>query len=225
MKKIISLTVCLLSIIFHAAAQTGNLPVKEYAAPAKSAPLPFVLYISGDGGFNSFSNELCAAINTAGYSITAVNSKSYFDDKKTPQQTVNDITGYLSKQFANRGNQQLILAGYSFGSDVMPFIVNRLPDIYKKKLISVVMISPSTSTDFETHWSDMFGGNKKRSMDVVAELSNMSAPKVATIFGSDETDFPVEKIKINNYTNVILPGGHHFDGNTAEVSKAMMKYF
>ena len=140
-------------------AQINNLPVKEWSS---SSQTPFVLYISGDGGFNSFSTELCTTIHKDGYSITAVSAKSYFWDKKTPEQTATNISAYLEKQFKNRKNQQLVLAGYSFGSDVMPFIVNKLPDSIKKKLISVVMLSPSTSTDFEVHWSDIFGGNKKR---------------------------------------------------------------
>jgi type IV secretory pathway VirJ component len=223
MKHIFFIACGAIILLSHAAAQT--LPVKEYAVSANIMKAPFVFYISGDGGFNSFSNELCNTISTAGFGITAMNAKSYFDDKKTPEETVNAIVEYLAKQFANRPDQQLVLAGYSFGSDVMPFIVNRLPAVYKSKLISVVMVAPSTSTDFETHWSDMFGSNKKRSMDVVAELNSMSAPTIVTIFGSDESDFPVARIKIKNYRNVSLPGGHHFDGNTSEVAKTMMKYF
>ena len=181
-------------------AQTNNLPVKEWAP---SSQTPFVLYISGDGGFNDFSTELCTAINKAGYNITAINAKSYFWDKKTPEQTATDITAYLSKQFQNRKNQQLVLAGYSFGADVMPFTVNKLPDSIKKKLISVVMLAPSASTDFEIHWADMLGNNKKRSMDIVAEINRMAVKKTVTIFGSDENNFPVKDIKLKNYSNEI----------------------
>jgi type IV secretory pathway VirJ component len=200
----------------------NTLPVKEWSSASQT---PFVLYISGDGGFNNFSTDLCAAINKAGYSITAVSARSYFRDKKTPDQTATDITAYLQKQFQNRKNQELVLAGYSFGADVLPFIVNKLPDSIKRKLISVVMLSPSTSTDFEVHWSDIFGGNKKRNMDVVAEINKMGLQKIVTLFGSDEDDFPVKDIKLRNYINENLPGGHHFDGNTEEVVKTLMKYF
>jgi type IV secretory pathway VirJ component len=48
-----------------------------------TAETPFVLYISGDGGFNTFSTALCNAISKEGYSITAVNAKSYFWEKNT----------------------------------------------------------------------------------------------------------------------------------------------
>lgn len=55
----------------------------------------------------------------------------------------------------------------------MPFIVNRLPDSMREKIMTVILVSPSRSTDFEIHWSDMFDGNTPRSMDVVDEINKI----------------------------------------------------
>ncbi len=222
MIKKIYINLLMLFSAMAASAQVNSLPVKEWSAAAEK---PFVLYITGDGGFNNFSTDLCAAINKAGYAVSSVNAKSYFWNKKTPVQTATDITAYLTKQFNSRKNQQLIFAGYSFGADVLPFIVNKLPDAIRKKIVSVILLSPSGSTDFEIHLLDMFGGNKQRSMDVVTEINKMTALKTVTLFGNAETGFQVKNIKLKNYTNEILPGGHHFDGNTDEVAKTIMKYF
>ena len=220
--KSIFITVISILMASTLSSQTNTLPVKEWSSSSQN---PLVLYISGDGGFNNFSTELCTAISKRGYSVTAISAKSYFWDKKTPEQTAKDITAYLDKQFVNRKNQQLIFAGYSFGADVAPFIITKLPDSVRKKLVSVVLLSPSESTDFEIHWFDIFGGNKKRSMDVVTELNKLDPIKTVTIFGNDENDFPFKSIKLKNYSNKILPGGHHFDDNTDEVAATMVKYF
>ncbi|MEO8582615.1 MAG: AcvB/VirJ family lysyl-phosphatidylglycerol hydrolase [Flavitalea sp.] len=206
---------------FSGFSQT-NLPFKEWNSVNLN---PYVLYISGDGGFNEFSTGLCNAIHRRGYSVAAVNAKSYFWNKKTPEKTTADITSTLEKKFVNRKNQQLILVGYSFGADVMPFIVNRLPGEIKNKLLSVILLSPSTSTDFEVHWTDMFSSNRKRSMDVIAEMNKMEQLKTITIIGVNENHFPIEEIRLKNYTNEILPGGHDFDGNSEEVAKTLIKYF
>jgi type IV secretory pathway VirJ component len=203
-------------------AQTSKLPLKELNS---SADKPLVFYISGDGGYTSFSEDVCKAINKAGYKITSLNSKSYFDDKKNPQQTTDDIVKYLNDQFNKRKDQQFILIGYSFGADITPFVVNLFPDSIKKKLISVILLSPSTSTDFETHVWDKLGWKKKRSMDVVAEVNKLGAMKTAIIFGNDDADFPINSIKLKNYSHELLPGGHHYEGNTDEVARTMMKYF
>ncbi len=220
-KKIFINLLILLSAVV-ACAQVNRFPVREWIS-AKEKPL--VLYITGDGGNNKFSTDLCTAISKAGYAVSSINAKSYFWNKRTPGQTVTDITAYLTRKLNSRKNKQLIFAGYSFGADVMPFIVNRLQDTIREKIISVILISPSLSTDFEIHWSDMLDGNTPRSMDVVAEINKMTAQKTITLFGSDETDFPIKNINLKNYTNEILPGGHRFDGNTDEVAKKMMKYF
>ena len=213
---------CLILITATVKAQTTDFPIKEWKASPQTA---FVFLISGDGGFNSFTTELCTTINKAGYDITSLNAKSYFWNKKTPEQTTTDIVNYIESQLLNRKNQQIILVGYSFGADLIPFIVNRFPENIRKKLVSAVMLSPSTSTDFEIHLSDMFGSPKKRSMDVIAEINKMTNQKTAIIFGDDEDDFPKKDILQRNVVIESLPGGHHYDGNTAEVAKTMIKYF
>jgi len=202
-------------------AQKSKLPLKEWNT---SVDKPLVFYISGDGGYTSFSEGVCASINKAGYMVTSLNSKSYFDDKKTPRQTTDDFVNYLNDQFNKRKDQQFILIGYSFGADITPFVVNLFPDSIKKKLISVILLSPSTSTDFETHVWDKLGLKKKRSMDVVAEVNKLGTMKTAIILGNDD-DFPINSIKLKNYVHELLPGGHHYEGNTDEVAKTIMKYF
>src|SRR6185312_12738004 len=118
------------------AAQT--LPLKEWGAPTHNKALIF--YISGDGGFNRFSNELCTAINKEGFDVAAMDSKSYFWSKKTPAQTAEDISDFLSKKIARRPNQQIVLIGYSFGADVLPFVINRLPrNIVDKVKVSFLL--------------------------------------------------------------------------------------
>src|SRR5258705_6984383 len=220
-RKIISSFILNL-LITVVSAQVNKLPLKEWNSVTDK---PFVFYISGDGGYTSFSDSLCGTINKAGYKVIALNSNSYFSDKKTTQQTTKDIVDCLNMQFSKRKNQQFVLAGYSFGADIAPFVVNALPDSVRKKMVSVVLLSPSTSTDFEIHFWDMLGWKKKRSMDVVAEINKMGIQKTAIISGTDENDLPVNTSKLKNFSNEKLPGGHRYEGNTNEVARAMMKYF
>ena len=222
MIKVFSLLVFFSAFGTGVTAQVAELPLKEWGTADQT---PFVMYISGDGGFNTFSTNLCTAISKAGYSIAAMNAKSYFWNKKTPAQTTAAISDYLEKKLSGYPNRRLVLLGYSFGADVMPFIVNRLKESLKERLVGVVLVSPSTSTDFQIHWSDMFGGNTKRSMDVVAEINKMTVPKTTTFFGSEENDFPVSGIHLPNYRNQILPGGHRFDGQTDKLAQLIVKEF
>ncbi|MEO8862127.1 MAG: AcvB/VirJ family lysyl-phosphatidylglycerol hydrolase [Ginsengibacter sp.] len=197
-----------------------NFPVKVWDAPTHEKPLIF--YISGDGGLNNFSSDLCDGLNKKGYDVCALNAKSYFYDKKTPEQTTNDINNYLSQKLSGRSGQQIVLIGYSFGADVLPFVLNRL----SKKILDQTRVSflmaASGSTDFEIHWSDIFGGNAKRSMDVVSEINKLGNTKIVIINASDDGYLDVRKITLKKYTHEMLPGGHHFDGATGEIVKVML---
>ncbi len=148
-----------------------DLPLKEWVANAHNKPLIF--YLSGDGGMNKFSNSLCEKLHEKGFDVIALNSRSYFYDKKTPDKTAADLTRLLEQKLNGRKNQQIVLIGYSFGADVLPFVLNRMPkEVDDKVLVSFLMASSGT-TDFEIHWSDIFGGNEKRSMDVVSEINKL----------------------------------------------------
>jgi type IV secretory pathway VirJ component len=211
-----------ISLFYVSAAFAQDFPVKEWAAPTHDKPVIF--YITGDGGFNTFSTDLCKSLNKKGYDVSALSAKSYFWNTKTPEQTATDVNNYLIKKMGGRKNQQVVLIGYSFGADVLPFIINRLSkNIYESVIASFFMAS-SGSTDFEIHWSDIFGGNKKRSMDVVTEINKLTAENIVIIDGSDEETPGLNKISLKKYIHEVLPGGHHFEGDTEQLTRIILKH-
>jgi len=221
-KSIIRIFFFFITIANISFSAAGNLPIMEWKAPNNNKPLLF--YISGDGGLNKFSTGLCESLNRNGFDVVALNSKSYFYNKKTPQQTTEDIANYLTKKLNGRANTQVAFIGYSFGADVLPFVLNRLPkNISDETDISFIMAS-SGSTDFEIHWLDMLGSGRKRSMDVVSEINRIQNKKIVIITASDDRNLDIKRISLNKFTLVVLPGGHHFDGDTDEIVHQIMKY-
>ncbi|MEO9021995.1 MAG: AcvB/VirJ family lysyl-phosphatidylglycerol hydrolase [Ginsengibacter sp.] len=223
MKKPVSLMLLFFSIIANISFSTaGSLPVKEWTAPSHDKPLIF--YISGDGGLNKFSVALCESLNDKGFDVVALDAKSYFNNKKTPEQTSQDIALYLSKKLNGRVSKRIAFVGYSFGADVLPFVLNRLPKNFLDDVEVSFIMASSGSTDFETHWLDMLGGNKKRSMDVVNEINKIFNQKIIIINGSDDNNLDLNRIDLKKYTLLVLPGGHHFDGDTKEIVGKIIKY-
>lgn len=199
-----------------------NLPVQEW--PATSHDKPFIFYISGDGGLNKFSTDLCIALNKAGYEVVALNARAYFWDKKTPEKTATDVNNYLSRKLTGRKNQQVVLIGYSFGADVLPFIIDRLSKSMHENLRVSFMLASSGTTDFEIHWSDIMGENIKRSMDVVSEINKLTEDNIVIVTASNEHTLNLKEISLKKYTHEILPGGHHFDGDTEEVARVLLRH-
>lgn len=209
------------TFIFNSSNAQQTLPVKEFAGNADSLS---ILYISGDGGMNTFSTALCNDFTRQGYNVAAINAKSYFWNKKTTDQTTADITSYLESYLSKRKNKQLILVGYSFGADVLPFVVNRLPENLQKQLRVVGLISPGNTTDFEIHLTDIFGGDKKRNMDVAAEINRIQHNKIIVLAGADEKSNYAKNTGSHRYIYKELPGGHHYGDDTKTLVTSIIGY-
>lgn len=210
MKQIV-LAFALLSIF---SSFNTDLPVVTYKGTGGK---PLVLYISGDGGWNSFSTSFVAKLNKEGFNIVGLNARTYFWNKKQPQQAANDIGG-LMKEYQQAWNlKNVVLIGYSFGADVMPFIHNRLEKQLVDQVKHVVLMSPSNTTDFEVH---LLGGYSGES--VPAEINKLKKP-ATIIIGAEESDFLLQKITAGSIRAITLPGGHHYDGNVDAVVKTVME--
>lgn len=216
------ITAIIVLMLFLSKADAASLPVKTWTGNTKS---PLVFYISGDGGLNSFTTGLCSSINQLGYEVTALNAKSYFWDKKTPDQAASDISAFIAQTIKGRANQQVVLIGYSFGADVGSFIYNRCTAAVRQHIQSCILLAPSTSTDFEIHLSDMWGKPKDRGMDVVAEMNKLGNLRTTVITAEDDVSFPIQSVKLKNFNGLKLTGGHHFGGETTSLAKTAQKYF
>jgi type IV secretory pathway VirJ component len=185
---------------------------------------PMIVYITGDGGLNKFSKTLCGQLALQGYPVVALDARAYFWKKKTPAQTAMDITRLIRVYQQTWHRSRIVLLGYSFGADVMPFVYNNLPPDIAVRVLNLCLLSPSGSTDFEIHISVMLGAGFARGENAVAELNKISTKPLALLFGSDENDFPLSHLKIKNYTVTRLPGGHHYEGDEIRLCNAIVHH-
>jgi type IV secretory pathway VirJ component len=214
MLKTLSATVLLMLV---ACTSKNDFQISEWNSHTDK---PIIFYISGDAGFNSFSKGLCTDFHTLGYDVFALNTKTYFWNKKIPEQTSAKIEMYINHQLQGRKNQKVILAGYSFGADVTPFIYNHFTDRLKKKIQHVFIIGPSKTTDFKIHLNEYFGMEPKGSMAVVPEINKINTVPVTLILSNFEfIHFPYQEITLgSNYQMKHLKGNHHYSGNTKLLS-------
>jgi type IV secretory pathway VirJ component len=68
----------------------GEMPLKVIESSIEST-LPMVVYISGDGGWNTFSESLCNYFSKKGFPVVVLNARKYFWDRKTPEETAADL--------------------------------------------------------------------------------------------------------------------------------------
>lgn len=177
---------------------------------------PLIVYISGDGGMNSFTSSLINSLNQRGYAVLALNAKSYFWKKKEPQEFATAMSQSISTYLKNKKRSNFVILGYSFGADVTPFLATRLPSALHIKCKDVVMLSPATNTSFEIKVLDILGWGSSKGKNVVTELNKVTLP-VILFFGSDEKDFPVNEVTVKKQV-VIMEGGHHYDNDVNDLA-------
>lgn len=215
MKAIFSLVMML--FVFAASAQ-NNLPL-QYTDNADTSK-PLIVYISGDGGMNSFTNALIKSLNQQGYAVLALDAKSYFWHKKEPQEFSSAISQPIASYLKTKRRNSFIILGYSFGADVTPFLANRLPSSLHAKCKTVILLSPSTHTDFEIKILDMLGFGGSKDKNVVIELNKLTTP-VILFFGSDEKSFPVNEVTVKKQV-IFMEGGHHYDNDVDDLASKIV---
>ncbi|MES1218879.1 MAG: AcvB/VirJ family lysyl-phosphatidylglycerol hydrolase [Bacteroidota bacterium] len=221
MKLIFFLAFIIFSYPSFSQTSKDVLPVSVLKGRDTSKPVLF--YISGDGGWNKFSNAFVQNLNNKGYEIVGLNAREYFWHKKNAAQTAKDMSALISTHMKTVKNKSFILIGYSFGADVMPFVVTHSSASITDSLRYIILMSPSTKTDFEVHVSELLGIGNSSGESVAAEINKINSP-VLFVFGDKEDDFPVKDIRIKNYKTEKLPGGHHYDGDPAAVCNIILPY-
>jgi type IV secretory pathway VirJ component len=180
--------------------------------------MPLVFHISGDGGWKGFDVKLAEEYKANGLSTVALNSIKYFWSTKTPDQVIKDMTPVLTKYMKAWNKKELILVGFSFGAEIMPFIYTKLPEELKQKVKLVVLVTPSKTSDFTIHIADMMSMNGTYAYDVVREVEKIKDTKVLSIFGERERSiFPNPNLQKNLKVKYVK-GGHHFTDDKTVMS-------
>jgi len=122
--------------------------------------------------------------------------------------------------------KSFIFVGYSFGADVLPFIVNNLDEDTKAYIGGLAMMSPDKLGDFEIHVLDMLSlGSPKNKFDVPSEAKKIQKIKVLALFGDEEPEDEVQDFRDIGLTIETIPGSHHYNNDVNAVVAAICKHF
>lgn len=180
------------------------------------------ILFSGDGGWYSLEQSIANHLSDWGISTLGIDTRKYFWNRKSPETTASDIASLLSYYGKEWNISQFMLMGYSQGAEIIPFVLNRLPEELKSRVISSVMLSPEITTDFEVHVTNMLGiGNRQNTYNVIEEIIGIQKTRQICIYGEKEkTDVP-ELLKDTKVETVFIPGDHHYKSNSALIVQVM----
>ncbi|WP_316815462.1 AcvB/VirJ family lysyl-phosphatidylglycerol hydrolase [Pedobacter nyackensis] len=199
-----------------------NLPLNVVASAVKTS-LPLVFMISGDGGWTSFDQSLAETLADRGLSVVGLDAQRYFWKEKTPNGTTDDISKAILQYSNEFGKDAFILAGYSFGASIVPFIANRLSPNLKSKLKGIISLSPDVTADFEIHIADMLNFGGIRPYDVPEEYKKIREMPAVCLFGAAEDQDTTNQFRKVGVKIGIIPGNHHFNDDFTRIVSAMLK--
>jgi len=212
------------------ATSRGEQPLQVYlpahvATPAK----PPVLLLSGEGGWRSFDDRLARWLSDAGYPVGGIDCMKYFwkpqDDRGALAADVALFAAAIAKQSGHGGAVPCILAGYSFGADLAPWIAGapgRPP-----AAAALVLVGPDLKGSLEARISEILGlASDAHTFDTAAALRDAAAVPVLFIHGGSDRSSAAPALA-SGFTGkkelIVVPGAtHHFAGHEEELRRALI---
>jgi type IV secretory pathway VirJ component len=188
-----------------------GLPLVEL--PARHPKPIMAIILSGDGGWRDIDKQIGGWLRGHGVSVIGLDSLRYFWRAKPPEQVAADLDRVIRAYQAKWGIHSVVLVGYSFGADVLPFAVNRLAPDVRASVVQVSLLGLAPTALFEFHVGSWLSGDDGGGVPVASELARMDKKRVQCIFGATEQDSACHAPELDGAERRQLPGDHHFGGN------------
>ena len=156
--------------------------------PATGSSQKLALFLTGDGGWAGLDKGVAGRFAERGIATIGFDSRRYFWHKKSPEQSARDVERVLRHYLATWKKTEVMLVGYSFGADVLPFIANRLPLDLRSRLTTITLLGPEPGTSFEVHLMDWLPGVGSGGLPVQPEIQALGNLPVLCVYGEGESD-------------------------------------
>ena len=196
-------------------SSVDGLPLVEIPpAAGKEGQHPLVIFYSGDGGWRDIDKKIGSYLSDQGYFVVGIDSLRYFWRKKEPATMAADLDRLIRHYGKQAQGHGVMLIGYSFGADIIPFMVNRLSPDTKSEIRIVSLLGISEHASFEIRLQDIIGGTNTDGPPTLPELMKMKGIPIQCVFGEAEKDSVcADKALDASVNRVEMAGGHHFDGD------------
>jgi type IV secretory pathway VirJ component len=203
-------------------ADLGLVEVEARGTPTRPALGDvFALILTGDGGWAEIDKALAARFAASGVPCVGWSSLKYYWRPRTPDAAAADLARTIEHYARRWQRRRVAVVGYSFGADVLPFLVNRLPSATRARVALVGLVGLSPRASFEFHVTGWLGIDRGEH-PTAPEAERLAPTPVACVRGEDERDSACRALAGRDVHVVTLPGGHHFDGDYGRVADELL---
>jgi type IV secretory pathway VirJ component len=196
-----------------------KMPVVE--VPSSKPNDTVTLFLSGDGGWRDLDKDVAEDMAKTGYPVVGIDTLRYYWQHKSPEESAEDLVDVMQYYRQKWGAKRFVLAGYSFGADVLPAIYNRMPAAEQARVDSMILLAFARSGSFEIAVEGWLGAEGKEA-PTGPELAKVPAAKVLCVYGIEEVDESGCTEATDLGEKLQLPGGHHFDENYPALAQKLI---
>ncbi|WP_439542898.1 AcvB/VirJ family lysyl-phosphatidylglycerol hydrolase [Hyphomicrobium sp.] len=202
----------------------SDLPLTEL--PANGPATMLLILLSGDGGWRDIDKQIGEYLADHGVAVVGVDSLRYFWTRKEPIQIAADFERISDHYLDKWKLKSLVLAGYSFGADIMPMAWPQLEPNTQAQTSLIALLGISPTFDLQVSVSGWLGMSSSRDIDVRPYLPGLPKSKVLCFYGVEEKEDNSTACvlpELDGVTRIERPGGHHFDGNYQIIADEILK--
>ena len=199
-----------------------DLPVTEVAADNRSSK-QFALLLTGDGGWAGLDQDVSARLAALGTPVVGFNSLKYFWTQRTPEQTAVDVARVLRHYFSSWDKSEVLLIGYSFGADVLPFVVNRLPADLRARVATISLAGLGKDATWEVHVANWLPGFASVGSPIAPEIEALATPMLC-LYGEGEKDSLCPTLTGSRVRAEMVGKGHHLGGEYTTIADRILEF-
>lgn len=220
------LTLAILGTLAVKAPSLGLLgwqPIRIFpASGAAGRPRTAAVFLSGDMGFHfGLGAKVAESLADHGIPVIGVNTPASFASHLTRAQTDKVVIDALRLALATTGAQKLILAGQSYGADIVATTAPDLPLDLRSRIDAIELTVPATTVYFRADPSGIAYMGTPDARPTAAMRALNWAP-VICIHGLAEKDSLCPALAGTRAQVIGLPGNHYLNRDPARLSATIL---
>jgi len=203
------------------APSIAGLPLVELPPDGDSHQI--AVFYSGNGGWAALDRSVSAHLAGAGVTVYGVNTLRYFRRERRPEEAAYDLARVLETYLRDKPSaEDILLIGYSTGADVLPFIVNRLPEDLRARISSVTLIAPSHHVEFRVRFADWIPRRRQAGVPVMPEVEQL-APPALCLYGQDDRGVLCPELT-ERTRSAVIGKGHHLGRDYQAIAERILSF-
>ena len=178
----------------------------------------FVILFPGDGGWRDVMNTVTKGLTQRGVNVVGFNTLPYFRKKKNPAQIASDIQKVMDHYMKVWNKKYVVLGGYSFSAEMLPFAYNAMDSKYQSKILQIILLAPSHLADFKV---SLFIYPASHSTPLLPELQKIDPDKMLIICDGVKESICRSMPYGNPFNIVFFKCNHWFVGYKKEVAQVI----